>query len=597
MTNRTDELTERLIDGILTESEAAELELLLSNPAECDRYVALLELEAALRGGRKDLNFGPPVVARIEGERTERTVEAVMTRIGTRPRHYRRLRQAAAAAVVAAAIFVAVWRIFPGSNLETPPENTPAATVISFAQLTVLSGQVELIGPDGTVVTPGEESIRSGHTVRTVGEESTAVLVFPGAGRVDVHPDTSLILEEASGGGSVFLEQGWVTAVATDEPTQVGTGPAKVEARNGTFTLWSAGPESARIEPVSGDIRILRGRFPESVHLEPGQAVFVRNRDVEVKIEAPLPRETTPLHRLDFPGVRDVCLDREVVWAASAKQWLRWRPGAPAERTLFLTPAANDGITAVFSADHHSLFAVRSHDHPEQITIRDLPSGEVRLSIPVEVAESRLLAVSPDARWFAVIEKRPARTVRVFDAITGVERFIRRFERDNFCAAATPDNRHLAVDVSDLGHGKNNRVEFLDANTGQTAFTLPTGRRQVTALAFVQDGSVMAAGFNGAVQLWNVPQRTRLRILDGFERVVTSLVFSPDGKRIAAGTQDGQIWIWSCQSGRRLQIIDAGNRSVRSMTFSPDGTRLVTGTSTAGVAIWRVISTELESDL
>ncbi len=84
--NRIDDLTDRLIDGALGEADVAELAALLdADPAARARHLALLDVEAALRGLRTDLDLGAATVARIEGERAERAVSAVMAGIAAAP--------------------------------------------------------------------------------------------------------------------------------------------------------------------------------------------------------------------------------------------------------------------------------------------------------------------------------------------------------------------------------------------------------------------------------------------------------------------------------------------------------------------------------
>jgi WD40 repeat protein len=198
------------------------------------------------------------------------------------------------------------------------------------------------------------------------------------------------------------------------------------------------------------------------------------------------------------------------------------------------------------------------------------------------------MCIAPDASWVAVSNPKPNPRVRVWDGATGRERFSRDFEANAFCMASTPDGRLLAIEISDLGRGTKNKVEFVDAETGELKFSLPTRRRQVTAISFSTDGKRMAVGFNGAVQIWDVAERRLERTIEGFERVVTRLKFAPDDRLIAAGTQDGQVWIWT-ETGQRTQVIDTGTRGIRAIAFSPDGRLLVTATNKAPVALWDVI--------
>jgi WD40 repeat protein len=65
---------------------------------------------------------------------------------------------------------------------------------------------------------------------------------------------------------------------------------------------------------------------------------------------------------------------------------------------------------------------------------------------------------------------------------------------------------------------------------------------------------------------------TRLREGD----CVCSLAFSPDGKRLASGSdQEGLIRIWDADTGKELSRLRADSTQVNYLAFSRDGRRLV----------------------
>ena len=620
--NRTDELTDRLLDGTIKDAGAVELNALLeADPNAQARHLALVRLELVLRGLRTEFDLAGPTVAKIATERLERTTTAVMTELADRRagagRAARHPRILAAFAALAVALLLAVWlgtrapnpaphTPHEGAAVETPPRQGDPGNGVpvkpELARLTMMSGTVEVVGPGGAAPARAGQVLEREQTVRTAGEESTVVVEFPDRGRVEIHPETAVRLMPVAGGGDawkVFLVQGRVTAVATGRRLVVGVGAADVDVGRGSFSVYSSGPGSARVESLGGDVRVVRGGPTEPVLLGPGRAAFVRDEQASVRVESPRKPQNTPLDQLAFPGALDVIFaERGEVWAASAKQLVRWHPasgGKPAttERQLFASPASNDGAAAVLSADRRTLVAFRGDDKDDRVTLRDLPGGDVRKVLPVRVTEPRFLCAPPDASWVATVDPKPAdpkaaNRVRVWDAATGAERFARDWESRPSCLASTPDGKWLAAEVPGSARGADNPVVFLNAATGEEAFALPTRRRPVTALGFGPDGRVMAAGFNGAVQIWDVPGRKLLRTLEGFERVVSRVAFSPKGDLVAVGTHDGQVWVWSVATGRRAQVIETGTRVVQSLAFSPDGKLLVTATNKAGVAVWEV---------
>lgn len=593
--NQTDELTDRLIDGALTDAEAVELhELLAADPGARARHLAMVRLELVLRGLRSEFELAEPTVAKIESDRVERTTAAVMAELaaGPAPGSARRPSGAPrvwlALAALTAAALVGVWLARPAPGPTPEPPTAP-----ELARLTAVTGSVEVVGPGGTSAARPDQAIGPDDTLRTVGEDSVAVLEFADRTRVELHSDTAVRVPAADGAAhrKVLLLEGRVTAVATGRPFVVGAGATEVESSRGSFELWSAGPGSARVEPLDGDVRVARAAPAAPVVVGPGRAAFVRDEQTPLRVEASARIDTEPRSRLNFMALDAAFGPDGEVFAASAKQWARWAPGAPDPgRTLFAPKVFNDGHTSWLTPDRRAVALCRIDDKEERITVRELPSGAERGRVPVRVSEPRFLCVAPDASWVATTggQKPHNRTVRVWNTDTGTERFAREVNNTAYCLTASPDGKWLAVGVSDLGKGTENAVVVFDAATGDRAFELPTRRKAVTTLAFTADGQRLAAGFNGAVQIWDVPGRKLVKTLEGFERVVTRLAFDPKGESLAAGTADGQVWVWSAETGRRKQVIEAGTRGVRSVAFSADGKRLVTATNRAGVAVWDV---------
>lgn len=154
------------------------------------------------------------------------------------------------------------------------------------------------------------------------------------------------------------------------------------------------------------------------------------------------------------------------------------------------------------------------------------------------------------------------------------------------CAAFSPDGRTLASGWSD------GEVRLVDLRTGRTRATLPAGAG-VGVLAFSRDGRLLATSpREGAdeVRIWDTgPARLR-QTLRGKVAEIHQLLFSPDGRRLAAAVEeivkspDGrsvpsllQVQLWNTATGAREATLP---RARAPLLFTPDGRTLVTGRTT-----------------
>jgi WD40 repeat protein len=72
------------------------------------------------------------------------------------------------------------------------------------------------------------------------------------------------------------------------------------------------------------------------------------------------------------------------------------------------------------------------------------------------------------------------------------------------------------------------------------------------------------------------------------EQQVTALAFSPNGRRLATGSLDGDLKLWETQTGRQLDSLSGNLGQVLDLAFSPDGARLATSSSDGTVRLWDV---------
>jgi WD40 repeat protein len=77
-------------------------------------------------------------------------------------------------------------------------------------------------------------------------------------------------------------------------------------------------------------------------------------------------------------------------------------------------------------------------------------------------------------------------------------------------------------------------------------------------------------GGRGTLRLWDAATLEKVRTLNGHQAVVRAVAFSPDGSRLAFGSDDGAVCVWDPAAERELQLCRV-NGVVTSVPFGPDG--------------------------
>lgn len=92
-------------------------------------------------------------------------------------------------------------------------------------------------------------------------------------------------------------------------------------------------------------------------------------------------------------------------------------------------------------------------------------------------------------------------------------------------------------------------------------------------LAFSPDGRTLALGAeDGTIRLWEMPAARERATLRGHTATPRGLAFSPDGRFLASGGQDGRALLWDATRGTPSRaLVEEGATPIRSVAFSPDG--------------------------
>ena len=108
----------------------------------------------------------------------------------------------------------------------------------------------------------------------------------------------------------------------------------------------------------------------------------------------------------------------------------------------------------------------------------------------------------------------------------------------------------------------------------------------VTALAWSPDGSRIATGSDDGVRVWDAVTGESLFSLEHGSKV-RSVAWSSDDGRIATGFGDG-VRVWDAVTGENVLSLEHGHK-VWSVAWSPDGSRIATG-SFGAAQVWDAVT-------
>jgi WD domain, G-beta repeat len=206
-----------------------------------------------------------------------------------------------------------------------------------------------------------------------------------------------------------------------------------------------------------------------------------------------------------------------------------------------------------------------------------------------------LVVWSPNAKRLALVAQN---SVIVVDAENG--NFLSAYESPDMAVSMmwSPDSTRIASTTD--------TALVWDVNTGKHISAYGSTGNWVDTVAWSPDGTRIASAMSNAtevdmVQIWDASNGHHLLTYSDHWQIVTTAVWSPDGTRVAVlgGTSTAEggamsgatyfLWvqIWNANTGKHILTYDNKGDSVRIVAWSPDGTRIASGSEDGTVRVWQ----------
>ena len=108
------------------------------------------------------------------------------------------------------------------------------------------------------------------------------------------------------------------------------------------------------------------------------------------------------------------------------------------------------------------------------------------------------------------------------------------------------------------------------------------------SLCFSPDGKMLAATADWKIAIFDIDRKQEFLTLVGHKGVVSTLVYSPDGRYLMSGGWDKLVKIWDAASGRELASFEWPVGRVSTLAIAPDGLRAAVAGDNGKIVIWDV---------
>lgn len=200
------------------------------------------------------------------------------------------------------------------------------------------------------------------------------------------------------------------------------------------------------------------------------------------------------------------------------------------------------------------------------------------------------IEVSPNGNWVLTASDDCLGLVQI-DLLSGISRELLRGEQTLTCLCISRSGNTAVVAFVD-------RLCVLDLDSSEVIASYTNPNERITAAAMSPDGEWVVWGTReGLLRSTNFASATRadkfelgplnLEVDRGAHGVIHAVLFSPDGRQIVVGIEDGTVRVFSAPGLVQQRQIIAHEEAIRATCFSSDASLLATSSRDNVVRVWQ----------
>ncbi len=405
-----------------------------------------------------------------------------------------------------------------------------------------------------------------------------------------------------------------------------------------TIQLWDVetGLHKATLKGHIGGTELM-AFSPDGKTLASAYGVFISDRDQPLKnverirlwntetgqhettLENPVFQANSITFSPDGNTIATGGFDKNIDIGLSKGTVLLWDAATGENKETLIKERTDSVFTVTYSPNGYSLV---SGSKDGTILLWDTATYQLKTSL---TGYSDAIAFSSDSSTLAIATQD--KKIVLYDAISSEHKStFTEYTDDVYSLVFNPDGRTFA------GIGGDSTIRLWDAVTGDHLQTITGHTRSVSSISFNADGSKLAVGSGDdygtsgdkIIRIWNMHTRRLQRTfsvpvdqsIDDYRNFIDSVSYSPDGKTLAIGSEDGVIRFWDEENEKFQDKTFDGFIGAQTekpslcyselgfvLAYSPDGktlmssSRLVLWPMDNTIQLWDAVNCEYKAKL